>query len=183
MLYANVIIFVSEYLSRIMIWRQQSRGYLKAHTELLYIFLFQDYQLPTSVFCDANVFILVKILVIFYPIVQNWTKSIKRSEIGSLVTFPNKTWKHCEPMFWFAEAPGMVFLTNNGTKSSRNNHINWFFGAVHLLVEVKLKILFFHQIVSRRPDLSVSYSWKFTRYFYVSTVNLILLDKEGDMFK
>ena len=71
MLNANVIIFVSEYLSRIMILGQQSGGYLKAHTELLYIFLFQDYQLPTSVFCDANVFILVKILVIFYLIVQN----------------------------------------------------------------------------------------------------------------
>ena len=137
MLNANVIIFVSEYLSRIMISGQQSGGYLKAHTELLYIFLFQDYQLPTSVFCDANVFILVKILVIFYPIVQNWTKSIKRSEIGRHVTFPYKTWKPCELRFWFAEAPGMVFLTSNGTKSSQNNHINSFFGAVHPLVEVK----------------------------------------------
>ena len=137
MLNANVIIFVSEYLSRIMILGQQSGGYLKAHTELLYIFLFQDYQLPTSVFCDANVFILVKILVIFYLIVQNWTKSIKRSEIGRHVTFPHKTWKPCELRFWFAEAPGMVFLTSNGTKSSQNNHINSFFGAVHPLVEVK----------------------------------------------
>ena len=119
--------------------RATIRGYLylKAHTELLYIFLFQDYQLPTSVFCDANVFILVKILVIFYSIVQNWTKSIKRSEIGSHVTFPHKTWKHCELTFWFAEAPGMVFLTSNGTKSSQNNHINSFFCSVHPLVEVK----------------------------------------------
>ena len=129
--------------------RATIRGYLylKAHTELLYIFLFQHYQLPTSVFCDANVFILVKILVIFYSIVQNWTKSIKRSEIGSHVTFPHKTWKHCELTFWFAEAPGMVFLTSNGTKSSQNNHINSFFGSVHSihLLRSNDKILFFHQ--------------------------------------
>ena len=88
---------------------------------------------------------------------RNWTKSIKRSEIGSHVTFPHKTWKHCELTFWFAEAPGMVFLTSNGTKSSQNNHINSFFGSVHPLVEVKWQNTFLSS--DKLFEKGWSYQW------------------------
>ena len=58
---------------------EQSEYLSECPTELLYIFLFQDYQLPTSCLCHANVFILLKNLAIFNSI-QYKQKTLNISE-------------------------------------------------------------------------------------------------------
>ena len=74
MLNANEIIFVSEYLSKS--WCEWNNLWMwsPAPAELLYIFLFQNYQLPTSSYCHADAFILHKNMAIFNSIVESGQK-------------------------------------------------------------------------------------------------------------